>query len=79
MVKFVKVYSKEEAKQAVIAIGQELIRRAEDICNDLDRVSNITIMSTITADEEVSLNVTKNYTAMYEEKEEKNNDNSITK
>ena len=71
MFKFVKVYSKEEAKQAVIAIGQELIRRAEDICNDLDRVSSITIMSTITADEEVSLSVAKNYTAMYEGKEKK--------
>lgn len=59
MFKFVKVYSKEEAKQAVIAIGQELIRRAEDICSDLDKVKSIDITTKITADEEVMLSVTK--------------------
>ncbi|MBR3697582.1 MAG: hypothetical protein IKM97_04920 [Clostridia bacterium] len=66
MFKFVRVYNNENAKQAVIAIGQELIRRADDICSDLDRVNSIDIASKITADEEVSLSVTKNYTAMFE-------------
>lgn len=69
MIQNIRVHSQEEAKKAVIAIGQELIKRADDICRDLERVSSITILSTITADEEVTVDVTKKYTAMYKEEE----------
>lgn len=69
MLKTILVNNSEEAKEAIISIAQELIRRADDITNDLDLVSSITIMSTITADETVNLNVTKNYIARFETKD----------
>lgn len=69
MIQSISVHNQEEAKKAVIAIGQELIRRADDICRDIERVSSITILSTITADEIVTVDVTKNYGVAYEEKE----------
>lgn len=75
----IRVYNKEDAKKAIISVGQELIRRASDICNDIERVSEITIFSTITVDEVVSLDVSKKYTTVFEEKEGEKDDNSITK
>lgn len=32
---------KEKVKESIIAIGQELIKRADDITNDLEFVANI--------------------------------------
>lgn len=61
-----EVHSKEEAEQAIIAIGQELIRKASDITNDLDVVSSITILAEITVDDVVSVDVTKKYIARLE-------------
>ena len=71
-----KVTSKEEAEKAIISVGQELIRRAKDICNDIDRVTSISIEAEIIPfpDEAINMNVTKNYVAEFKE-EEKNNDN----
>ena len=71
-----QVTSKEEAEKAIISVGQELIRRAKDICNDIDRVTSISIEAEIIPfpDEAINMNVTKNYVAEFKE-EEKNNDN----
>lgn len=64
-----KVTNKEEAEKAVISVGQEIIRRAKDICNDVSRVTSIKIDAEIIPfpDEAISLNVTKNYIAEFEE------------
>ena len=35
---------KEKVKESIIAIGQELIKRADDITNDLEFVANIEIL-----------------------------------
>lgn len=69
MTKNIIVTNKKETKEAIISIAQELIRRADDITNDLEFVNSITIMSTITACEVVNLDVTKNYTTRFEEEE----------
>lgn len=62
---------KENVKNSIIAIGQELIRRADDITNDLKFVANIEINAKLTPDEFTNFDVKKNYIASYEEKEEK--------
>ena len=65
----IAILNKEDVKKGIIAIGQELIRRADDITNDLERVTTITIHSVLSHDEFVNLDVSKNYIAI-EEKEE---------
>ena len=62
---------KENVKKSIIAIGQELIKRADDITNDLKFVANIEINAKLTPDEVTNFNIKKNYIAMYEDKEEK--------
>ena len=37
------VHGKESCKNAIIAIGQDLIKRAEEISSDLEYVGSITI------------------------------------
>ncbi len=69
MIKSINVTNKEETKEAIISIAQELIRRADDITNDLELVNSITIMSTIAACDVVNLDVTKNYTTRFEKKD----------
>ena len=54
---------KQTAKDGIIAIGQELIKRAEDITNDLEEVKSITIYAQLNPDEIVNFDITKNYTA----------------
>ena len=39
----IAILKKEDVKKGIIAIGQELIKRADDITNDLERVGTITI------------------------------------
>lgn len=56
-----------ETKQGIIAIGQQLIERAEDICNDLTDVHSITINAEIVADKVVNFDVIKNYNARFKE------------
>lgn len=52
---------KENVKKSIIAIGQELIKRADDVCNDLERVASITIYAKLTPDEIVNFDIKKNY------------------
>lgn len=60
---------KENVKKSIIAIGQELIERADDITNDLKLVANIEIYAKLTPDEITNFDIKKNYTATYEDKE----------
>ena len=62
---------KENVKKSIIAIGQELIERADDITNDLKFVANIEINAKLTIDEVTNFDIKKNYIARFEEKEEK--------
>ena len=64
----IAILKKEDVKKGIIAIGQELIKRADDITNDLERVSTITIHAVLTPDEFVNFDINKNYTAILEEK-----------
>ncbi len=66
-----KPTSKEKTKKSIIAIGQELIKRAADITNDLESVTNIEINAELTPDEITNFNIKKKYIATYEDKEEK--------
>lgn len=59
---------KENVNKSIKAIGQELIRRADDIANDINKVSSITINAVLTPDEIVNFDVTKNYIAEFENK-----------
>ena len=65
----IKVNSEKNAKDGIIAIGQELIARAEDITRDLERVSSITIYAQLNPSEVVNFDITKNYTANFIEDE----------
>lgn len=71
MEKLLAPIGKENVKKAIIAIGQELIKRADDITNDIKFVANIEISAKLTPDEVTNFNIKKNYIAMYEDKEEK--------
>ncbi len=57
---------KEKVNKSIKATGQELIRRADDITNDIEFVKEITIHATITPNEIVNFDVNKNYTARFE-------------
>ena len=67
-----QVNSKEEAETAMIAVGQEIIRRAKETCSDVDRVTSIKINAEIIPfpDGAITVNINKNYVAEFEEKEE---------
>lgn len=73
-----KVNSEKEAKTAMIAIGQEIIRRTEETCVNLDRVTSIKIDAEIIPfpDGAITVNINKNYVAEFEEKEEKSNESN---
>ena len=61
---------KENVKKAIIAIGQELIKRADDITNDIKLVTSIEINAKLVPDEISNFDIKKNYMATYEDKEE---------
>lgn len=61
------IYCKEDVEKAIISIGQELIKRAKDISNDVVMVNSIEINAEILPDEVVNMNVTKNYTTNFED------------
>jgi len=65
---------RENVNKSIKAIGQELIRRADDITNDIEFVREISINAKITSDEVVNFEVTKKYTAMFEKESEENVD-----
>ena len=62
---------RENVKKSIITIGQELIKRADDIVNDLKSVANIEIYAKLTPEEITNFDIKKNYIAIYEDKEEK--------
>lgn len=66
-----EVINKEEAEKAIISVGQEIIRRAKDVCNDLKGVTSIKIDAEIVPfpDEAISININKNYITEFEEEE----------
>lgn len=70
-----KVQGKEETEKAIISVGQEIIRRAKDICNDINRVTSIKIEAEIKLfpDEAINVNITKNYITDFEEKKDYGN------
>lgn len=59
------------AKKSIIAIGQSLIERAEEISRDLDRVTSITIYAQLNPSEIVNFDITKNYIAEFKEENKK--------
>ena len=61
------IKNEETAKNGIIAIGQSLIERAEEITRDLDRVQSITIFAQLNPDEIINFDITKNYTAELKE------------
>lgn len=61
----------EELKKGIIAIGQSLIERAEEISRDVDRVTSITIFAQLNPCEIVNFDITKNYAAEFKEENEK--------
>ena len=71
-----QVISKEEAETAMIAVGQEIIRRAKETCSNVDRVTSIKIDAEIIPfpDGAITVNINKNYVAEFEEKEKKSNE-----
>ena len=60
MEKTKKTINSEVAK-CIKAIGEDLIKRADDISRDLDRVSSISISSVIHGGEIINYDVNKNY------------------
>ena len=59
--------NKETIKNCIIAIGQELIERAEDISRDVDGVTSISIYAKLDPTEIVNFDITKNYYAGFKE------------
>ena len=60
----------------MIAIGQEIIRRAKETCANVDRVTSIKIVAEITPEEYANVNINKNYVAEFSEKEDKSNESN---
>lgn len=66
----IAIRSKEDVKKAIIAVGQELIKKAEDISNDMKHVASISIYARLDPSEVVNFDITKNYTAFLESEKE---------
>ncbi len=68
-----QVNSEEEAEIAMIAVGQEIIRRAKETCSNVDRVTSIKIDAEIIPfpDGAITVNINKNYVAEFNEKEKR--------
>ena len=63
----IRICNKEDCKNAIIGIGQDLIKRAEEISSDLDYVGSITIHAELNPTEVVNYDVTKNRTVFLED------------
>lgn len=59
-----------DVKKSLIAIGQELINRADDISRDNNRVTSIIIHAELNQAEIVNFDITKNYVAYLEEEKQ---------
>lgn len=62
----ISISGKKSAQKALVAIGEELIKRADDITRDLERVSSISIYALLEPDKRINFDITKNYTATFE-------------
>lgn len=62
---------KDGVKNGIVAIGQSLIKKSDEVSNDLKNVESITIHAEIKAEEIVNFDITKNYIAMLESEENK--------
>ena len=67
-----KTFGRECVKEHIIEIGQDLIKRAEEISNNIDNVRDITIYAKLTHEDIVHYDVTKSYgvNAIIHDKEE---------
>ena len=65
------IKNEETAKNGIIAIGQSLIEKAEEITRDLDRVQSITIFAQLNPGEIINFDITKNYIAELKEENKK--------
>ena len=65
------IKNEETTKNGIIAIGQSLIERAEEITRDLDRVQSITIFAQLNPGEIINFDITKNYIAELKEENKK--------
>ena len=61
------IKTEETVKNGIIAIGQSLIERAEEVARDLDGVTSITIFAKINPGEITNFDITKNYVARFKE------------
>ena len=68
-----KITPCRNVKKSIIAIGQSLIEKAEDIARDCENVTSISIYAKLDPTEIVNFDVTKNYYATYKEKKENDN------
>lgn len=57
----------ENVSKGIKAIGQELIKKANEISKDIERVNTITINAVLTPEKIVNFDITKNFTATFEE------------
>lgn len=64
-----KVIDKETCKKAIESIGQDLIKRAEEITNDLKCVRSITIEAELSPCGIVNYDIIKNYQCFFEMEE----------
>lgn len=71
------VRNKESLEKAIKAIGQELINRAKDISNDINKVNSIEIRALITPTEIVNFDITKNYTACLSVENKEDNKSNV--
>jgi len=58
----------QNINNCIKAIGQELIRRSDYISNDIRGVQTISINATISPDEIVNFNITKNYLVKFKDR-----------
>ena len=67
-----KTFGRECVKEHIIEIGQDLIKRAEEISNNTDNVRDITIYAKLTPKDILHYDVTKSYgvNAIIHDKEE---------
>lgn len=57
----IEINGTKTCEEAIKAIGQDLINRANEICKDLRKVSSITIYANLLPTEIVEYDVTKRY------------------
>ena len=57
----------ENVKKGIIAIGQNIIEKADEITKDLTNVTNITIHAEINPGEIVNFDIVKKYSAEFKE------------